>query len=139
MVSNNVIPFSGYKAMTVWPFIFVRKNVEFNDIDKNHESIHGRQQIECHIVICVLLLFMACLGLFSFWWLFCTPLFYFIWYGIEYFIRCLAYGNDHVGYRNISFEQEAYMNEIDFYYLPNRKPFAWVKYLGKKTYSLFVK
>jgi hypothetical protein len=42
IVRNSIIPFKGYKAMCVWPFIFVRKDCSFNEIDLNHENIHGR-------------------------------------------------------------------------------------------------
>ena len=137
VIKNNILPVKGYKAMTLWPLLFIRKNASvFAEVDYNHEKIHGRQQIEVHIVVGSILLTLASIGLISFWWVLCTPLSYFLWYIIEYFIRCLAYGNNNVGYRNISFEQEAYNNECDFCYLHNRKLYAWIKYLNKKTYSL---
>jgi hypothetical protein len=41
IVKNNIIPFKGYKAITLWPFIFVRKECSFDEIDLNHELIHG--------------------------------------------------------------------------------------------------
>ncbi|MCL6103093.1 MAG: hypothetical protein M1292_11540 [Bacteroidetes bacterium] len=43
-VKNSIIPFKGFKAITLWPFIFFRE--EMNAVDWNHETIHGRQQIE---------------------------------------------------------------------------------------------
>ena len=35
------------------------------------------------------------------------------------------------GYRNISFEREAYENEGNLDYLKIRKPYSWVKYYRK--------
>lgn len=43
-IKNNIFPFNGFKAITLWPFILFRE--EMNEVDWNHEAIHGRQQIE---------------------------------------------------------------------------------------------
>ena len=48
IIYNKIIPFKGYKAITIWPFIFSRS--ELSEIDINHEKIHGRQQLELLIV-----------------------------------------------------------------------------------------
>ena len=50
IIKNNIIPFKGFKAITLWPFIFVRKNCSFNEIDLNHENIHGKQQLELLVI-----------------------------------------------------------------------------------------
>lgn len=50
IIKNNIIPFKGFKAITLWPFIFVRKDCSFNEIDLNHENIHGKQQLELLII-----------------------------------------------------------------------------------------
>lgn len=50
IIRNDLIPFKGWKAIALWPFIFVRNEVKFNDIDLNHEKIHLRQQIELLII-----------------------------------------------------------------------------------------
>ena len=73
-----------------------------------HEKIHIRQQMELLIL----------------------P--FFIWYGIEYFIRILQYKNMHLAYRNISFEREAYANESQNNFLQNRKFWNFLKYLKAK-------
>ena len=44
---------------------------------------------------------------------------FYIWYLIAYFRK---------GYRNVSFEREAYGNEYDLDYLKRRKPFSFFKY-----------
>ena len=112
-IYSNIVPPSGFIAMTIFPFLFIRKKMSwrFDDVDERHETIHGRQQIEL-----LLLLF-------------------FVWYGIEYFVRWICYGFDgHLAYRNISFEQEAYLNETNLSYPYERKLYAWLRFLFKKTY-----
>lgn len=44
---------------------------------------------------------------------------FYIWYMVEFFRK---------GYRNISFEREAYGNEKDLGYLGKRKPFSFWRY-----------
>ena len=95
IIHNKLIPVKGFKAITLGPFIFVRKECSFNEIDLNHENIHGRQQLELLII----------------------P-FYLI-YIVEWIFK---------GYRNISFEKEAYSNQNNLDYLKTRKLFAmWRK------------
>ena len=89
LVNNKIIPFKGYKAVTIWPFIFVREPL--NEVDLNHENIHGRQQLELLIII-----------------------FYLIYF-IEWIFK---------GYKNISFEKEAYQRQYDLDYLKHRPCYA---------------
>ena len=124
IVKNSFIPFDGYKAMSIFPFIFVRKECSFNKVDERHERIHGRQQVEMLIVGAVLAAIFYMIG-FEWWSLCAIPIFY-IWYVTEWIIRLFIDKNP---YRSISFEQEAYGNEEKPEYLEYRRPFAWVKYL----------
>lgn len=48
---------------------------------------------------------------------------FYIWYFIEYYTK---------GYKNVSFEKEAYQNESDFNYLKKRKLFNFRKYINEK-------
>lgn len=65
---------------------------------------------------------------------------FYIIYIIEYIIRWfipffkMSLPDSHKIYRSISFEQEAYNNEINLEYLKNRKRYNWVKYLTKLGY-----
>ena len=102
IIRNNIIPFSGYKAMNLFGVLFVRGNARIDDITLNHEKIHTVQMREMLYV------------------------FFYIWYVTEWLIRLFMKGN---AYRNISFEREAYSNEDDVIYLESRKRFAWIKYL----------
>lgn len=89
-VKNNIIPSKGFKAITLWPFVFY-KGKPLTPVQKNHEKIHGEQQKELLILI-----------------------FYLI-YLIETVFK---------GYKNISFEKEAYKHEANFNYLNERICFA---------------
>ena len=134
-IYNNLIPFKGYKAMCVYPFLFVRKTANITDTDINHEKIHGEQQKEVLVVFALLLVLAVVLGLLPWWLILVSPLVYFAMYGLEYVVRWICYGFDTCeAYRNISFEQEAYLNENDLTYIKNRHLFAWRKYLFRKTY-----
>lgn len=128
VIFNDTIPFKGFIAMCLWPFIFVRNNAasHYNTVANNHEHIHAEQQKEMLLVGIVL----AAIGyvFVGLWALLFVPLFFW-WYGIEYLYRLCQYRNTNKAYRNISFEREAYANEKDLTYLTNRRRFAWTKYL----------
>lgn len=131
-VRNDIIPFKGFLATCIWPFLFVREGArELTAEDKNHETIHGYQQLEVLIVsLIVLFLLSVVFHVMSPWWMFAAPFVYFIWYGLEYAVRKWIIRQEKP-YRKVAFEQEAYTNENDLTYLKGRKPFAWVKYLMK--------
>ena len=105
--AKYLIP-KGYRGMTVFPFVLLKNREDsINGIFINHEKIHLRQQLELLIL----------------------P--FFIWYFIEFLFRWLQYKNFQLGYRNISFEREAYANETHLLYLKNRKFLDFLKYLKK--------
>lgn len=107
IIRNNLIPFPGYKAMAIWPFIFVRKSAWYSTTTDRHERIHGRQQLE------MLLL----------------P--FYLWYGVEYIIRLCITRDAKRAYRSVSFEQEACDNERNQDYLQHRRWYAWLRYVFK--------
>ena len=128
----------GFKALTIWPFIFIRSEYadRFNDIDTNHEDIHGNQQMEVlAISVMVVTILTLCLGI-SLWMYLLCPFIYFLWYTIEWLIRWGVYKDRDKAYKRICFEQEAYQHEADLKYLMNRKHFAWLAYLCKDVCSI---
>lgn len=107
IIYNNIIPFSGYKAINLFGILFVREGAKISEQDLNHESIHTAQMKEMFYI------------------------FFYIWYIVEWVVRLFKKGN---AYRNISFEQEAYSNEDNLEYLNDRKHYVWFKYInGQRT------
>jgi hypothetical protein len=95
------------EGVAFFPFILLRPETQVTHRLINHERIHIRQQLE-------MLVFP-----------------FYIWYLLEYLIRLLQYKDHFLAYRNISFEREAYENDLDFSYRTSRRFLGWVKYLGK--------
>ena len=133
VIYNKIIPFKGYMAITIWPLIFARVR-KLRGSALNHERIHLRQQLEVVLVSAAILLFIVLWFELSWWWMLLSMAMYYIGYGIGFAIRYLVYRSASEAGRNIATEQEAYLNQYDETYLNRRKPFAWVRYIGKKTY-----
>lgn len=104
-ISKHIVP-KGFIGLTLYPFIFLKRKDLKHDAELiNHEKIHLRQQLELLVV------------------------FFFLCYGIEWFIRLCWYRKSTLAYKNLSFEREAYENEGDMYYLEKRRFWAFLKYL----------
>lgn len=98
--------YKNYVGLTFWPFIILKSDSLKEDIALvNHEKIHLKQQFELFII----------------------P--FYIFYLVEWLIRSLLYLNFYKGYKNISFEREAYQNEDNLNYPVQRKAFSFIKYL----------
>jgi DMSO/TMAO reductase YedYZ heme-binding membrane subunit len=109
IVAKYLIP-KGYRGLTLFPFVFIKYALDSkNKVLINHEKIHLRQQLELLVL----------------------P--FFVWYFVEYAVRLLQYKNANLAYRNISFEREAYANEINLSYLETRTYFSFLKYLQVKN------
>ena len=109
-VYNNIIPWRGFIALTLYPWVFIREELrsKYTPTVNRHETTHGLQQLE------------------TLWLLF------FIIYGLEYIIKlplcCFDFDR---AYKSISFEQEAYANQGKVNYNNERKHYAWIKYIFK--------
>lgn len=87
----------GYRAITLYPFIFVRNaSDKYDKVLINHEHIHLRQQKELLVL----------------------P--FYIWYFLDFLFKYLRYRNWNKAYRNIIFEREAYNNQSNLDYLKVR-------------------
>ena len=104
IVTKYLIP-KGFRGLTIFPFVFIKYQFDSdNKVLVNHEKIHIRQQLELLVL----------------------P--FFLWYFVEYAVRLLQYKNANLAYRNISFEREAYSNEINLNYLEKRSFFTFLTY-----------
>ncbi len=107
LISKYIVP-RGYVGITIFLFIFLKnKTLKKNLVLINHEKIHLRQQIELLII----------------------P--FFVIYSFEFLIRLLQYKNWNLGYRNISFEREALLNEKDLEFLKTRPLYNFVNFIKK--------
>ncbi len=96
-------------AITLFPFIFVRKDTVNNEELLRHEEIHIRQQLELLIFGVVILYF------------------------IEYFFaRAFKKLSKRQSYYFTAMEQEAHRNAIKEDYLKTRKPYSIIKYIWDK-------
>lgn len=112
---NAISWFMRVGGISLFPFIILRE--KYNSTDRfwvernrkiiNHETIHFQQALELGVI-----------------------LFYLI-YVVEYIVKALLYLNIQKGYYNISFEREAYANDINLDYLKTRKRYNWIKLIKK--------
>lgn len=109
IIYNKIIPFKGFLAINLFGALFVRgeKGQYLSEKVINHESIHTEQIKEC--------LYIG----------------FYILYLLFWFERLVW--NARKAYRGNPFEQEAYSNQSDLDYIPNRKRYAWLKYCFKKV------
>lgn len=102
-INKFMVP-NGYRAITLYPFIFVRNGSDkYDKVLINHERIHLRQQLELLVII------------------------FYIWYILDYFIKLCKLGSRSKAYRNIIFEREAYDNQDNLDYLKSRKCYQYLR------------
>ena len=120
----------GFRALTVWPSVFVRKDCanRFTEIDERHETTHALQQIEMLVVGVVLAVILLCCG-YGWYSLIPIPLFFEL-YLVEWLIKIpfCRFDTDRA-YMSISTEQEAYEHQEEVYYNEVRRHFAWLRYV----------
>lgn len=109
IIVSRFLPPKGFTAINLFGIIFTRNREEIDEHVIRHEAIHS-QQMKYMLYV-----------------------FFYIWYVGEWLVRLMQYRNPKIAYYNISMEREAYINDQDSQYLQNRKPYAWTKYLRKKS------
>lgn len=118
-------------TITIGPFVLSKRDEKYiTQHVRNHECTHARQWIEVTVLAGLIIWVLMLILDFSAWWLALAPVAYYVLYVLEWFIRLLCYiGSDKRAYKYISFEREAYMNELDPNYLENSRYFAWIGYM----------
>ena len=115
---NKLIPFPGYNSMLFFTMIFCRTNYEkyFKTHPKkirkmiNHENIHKEQIKDFGLLF----------KWFPFLQILVGGIIFYLIYFFEWVIRLLINGPKNA-YRNISFEKEAYNNELDYEYIKRKR------------------
>jgi hypothetical protein len=106
LIVNKYVLGKSFKGVSLWPFVILKnKNLKEDVNFINHEKIHLRQQIELLII----------------------P--FYIWYLAEYLLRLIHYKDRFLAYKNISFEREAYSQEMKENYLHERKFWAFLHFM----------
>ena len=106
ILGSTILPFKGFSAINLFGIVVARKEcLPLSKRILNHEAIHSRQIKE--------LLFLG----------------FYIWYVIEWLVRMLYLKNSKKAYKAISFEREAFENDLDTNYLNNRKRFLFLNYI----------
>ncbi len=91
-----------FHHINVCGLLFVRGDAELDENTLNHERIHSAQMREMNY------------------------LFYYLWWVIEWLIRCTV--NPKTAHHAVCFEQEATECEVVADYLETREPYAWMNY-----------
>ena len=104
MILFKGIRFRKIDGIALWPFVLV-KSMSPSERLIRHEGIHLRQQIEMLII------------------------FFYVWYILEWTLRCIQYRDRTKAYFNISFEREAYQNEDNPEYLKSRRFWDFINYI----------
>lgn len=98
IIYNRFLPFKGFAAINLCGVVFARRECRpLSATTLNHEAIHTAQMRE--------LLYVG----------------FYLCYLVEWLARLFRNGN---AYRNISFEREAYANQLDPDYLMARRRWA---------------
>lgn len=117
IIENTILPPKGYKAITLGPFIFIRKGTVLSKRDINHEAIHWQQYKETLIVGFLI--------------------FYVLEFIMKFISPSLTVAEERPNrsywnrvYHSLSFEEEAYANQDNPDYLRTRQPYSWIKYIS---------
>lgn len=127
IIKNNILPFSGYKAMNIFGLILTKG--ELNELEKNHEAIHTQQIIEMGVFGFIVMFIYALFFGFSLLWTFLGASAFYVWYALEYLFVRIFHNKQGDAYHDISLEEEAYQNDDNLDYIKNRKGFEWLIYL----------
>lgn len=130
-IKNNLIPFKGYKAINLFGIVFTREDL--TDKEKNHERIHSLQIVESAILGFYLFSSIVLIFNLSSWWILLSLVSFYIFYGLEYVIIRLFHKKQNDAYHDVSFEEEAYVNDDNLEYKKERIPFNWIQYIMPKT------
>lgn len=131
-----------YHTITVGIVVLTKRD-KLDLVVKNHESIHIQQVLEMTLITLVMVILLASVGFLSWKWTILSLFAYYVWYVLEWLIRCIiicfigvskftGHKDDNiavVAYDNLGFEKEANANEENETYIIDRPWFNWVRYI----------
>lgn len=116
---TKLIPFSGYKAIMLFGFIFTKESEEeWDKVERRHEEIHKNQYrnlfrtgLFVDVVLLFILLALECVT-WNFLFFLTIPVFlFYVWYGVNFLKQWITYKKLHDAYRKVIFERQAYALE----------------------------
>lgn len=131
IIKNKIIPFGDYNCINLFGILFVKKELSKEDI--NHENIHTVQLLELIPIGAIIILFIDLFVNMSLWWYLLSICTFYIFYCIEYLLIRLFHKKQENAYYDVSFEEEAYINDKNLDYLKTRKRYSSFKYIKVKS------
>lgn len=131
VIKNKIIPFGDYVCINLFGILYTKKDLLEEDI--NHENIHTVQLLELIPIGIIIILFVDLFVDMSLWWYLLSICTFYIFYCIEYLFIRLFHKRQNDAYHDVSFEEEAHINDKNLNYLKTRKRYSSFKYIKIKS------
>lgn len=131
VIKNKIIPFGKYVCINLFGILFTKKDLLEEDI--NHENIHTVQLLELIPIGIIIISFVDLFVDMSLWWYLLSICTFYIFYCIEYLFIRLFHKRQNDAYHDVSFEEEAHINDKNLTYLKTRKRYSSFKYIKIKS------
>lgn len=131
VINNKFIPFKGYETINLFGILFTKGYID--KFEYNHENIHTQQLIECFIAGAIIIFAICAIFDYSLLWMLISPATFYILYCLEYVAIRLFHKKQSNAYKDVSFEEEAWLNQNNLDYVKSRIPFNWIRFVKPKS------
>lgn len=131
VIKNKLIPFGDYTCINLFGILFTKK--ELSEEGVNHENIHSVQLLELIPIGVIIILFIDLFVDMSLWWYLLSICTFYVFYCVEYLAIRLFHKKQEDAYFDVSFEEEAHINDKNLNYLKTRKRYSSFKYIKIKS------
>ena len=131
VIKNKLVPFGDYDCINLFGILFTK--IKLSDENINHENIHTVQLLELIPIGAIIILFIDLFVNMSLWYYLLSICTFYIFYCIEYLLIRLFHKKQKDAYYDVSFEEEAYINDKNLNYLKTRKRYSSFKYIKIKS------
>lgn len=131
VIKNKLIPFGDYDCINLFGILFTK--IKLSDENINHENIHSIQLLELIPIGAIIILFIDLFVDMSLWWYLLSICTFYVFYCIEYLAIRLFHKKQEDAYFDVSFEEEAHINDKNLNYLKTRKRYSSFKYIKIKS------